>query len=443
MRYIVPLLFLFILGSPSFSQAGKPKWVKNRPVSDAYYIGISRVATSTPDFNQIAKNKALADIISDISVELSSTSVFHQLEENDILKDTYESWTQTKIKDELEGYELVDTYTKKGYYWVYYRLNIADYKKIKQDKLDKAKKLSTSLLEKAMEQQGEGEIGNALQIYKQAFDAIVPHLNEDLSAFVHEYGRIDLADHIHQSVVGIFANLSFRTAEDPLLFKPLSDGEAPYFIARYKDQPAKDLTLLIGKYGESQELFLPAKSNDKGMVLLPIVNIHANSTQSIEVALDLDKSLGKKSTENILRAMFSQKRDAPSDRINVKVIPQTAVFELTGSQGRIVKSTQSIMTTHLFNKVSDESEAQFIVHVDGEWLDSKYDQRYDLYRETLSYSIKIIHQPTQVVIYHTTNSDIKGVKSGSQNKAKEDALSVLDTQLRYKIIPEINLIKID
>ncbi|UXX78715.1 LPP20 family lipoprotein [Reichenbachiella carrageenanivorans] len=443
MRFIVPVLFLFILGTPSFSQAGKPKWVKNRPVSDTYYIGIARVATSTPDFNQIAKNKALADIISDISVELSSTSVFHQLEENNVLKDTYESWTQTKIKDELEGYELVDSYTKKGYYWVYYRLDIANYKKIKQDKLDKAKKLSTTLLEKAIEEQEKGEIGNALQIYKQAFDAIVPHLNEDLSAFVHEHGRIDLANHIHQSVVSIFANLSFRTTENPLVFKPLSDGETPYFVARYKDQPAKDLSLLIGKYGESQELYQPAKSNDKGVVLLPIVNIQANSTQSIEVALDLDKSLGKKSTENILRAMFSQKRDAPSDRINVKVEAQTAIFSLSENQNRVIKSTQSILTTHLFNKVADESTAQFIVHIDGHWHESKYDERYDLYRETLNYSIRIIHQPTQAVIYHTTNSDIKGVKSGSQNKAKEEALSALDTQLRYEIIPEINLIKID
>ncbi|WP_176214827.1 LPP20 family lipoprotein [Reichenbachiella faecimaris] len=428
--------------------AKTPSWIKKRPLSDEYYIGISRVSTSAPDFNQLAKNKALADIISEISVELSSTSVFHQLEENDILKDTYESWTKTKIEDELEGYELVDTYNKKGEYWVYYRLNIADYKRIKKEKLDKAKKLSISLLEKAHEERNLGEIGTALQLYRQSFDAITPHLKEDLSAFIHEYGRIDLANHNYQSIAEIFANLSFKAMEDPILFMPLSNGTAPTFTARYKDIPAKDVPLLIGAYGEPMDTFQGAKSDDNGVIQLPIVGAQLNSTTSIEVELDLLKVFGKKATDNIIGAMFSQKHDAPTDRINVKIVPQTANFKIIqGQSGEdqdlILNKAESVLTNYLFNKVSDPEDAAFTVEIGGRWLESTHDERYNLFRETLNYSIKITNLSAQSVIYQTTKSDLKGMKSGSQMKAREEALGQMESQLKNDIIPEINLIKID
>ncbi|MEP3387319.1 MAG: LPP20 family lipoprotein [Reichenbachiella sp.] len=447
MRHLSQLLFfLLIISTSSCATARIPSWIKKRPISDTHYIGIARVSVAERDFNQVAKNKALADIISEISVELSSTSVFHQLEENDILKDTYESWTKTKIEDDLEGYELVDTYTKKGEYWVYYQLNIAEYKRIKKEKLDKAKKLSISLLEKAHEERKKGEIGTALQLYRQSFDAITPHLNEDLSAFIHEHGRIDLANHNYHSIAETFANLSFRASNDPIIFMPLGNGELPTFTARYKDIPAKDLPLLIGKYGESLETFQSAKSNDAGMVQLPIVNVPTNSTQSIEIELDLGKIFGKKSTENIIGAMFSQKQDAPTDRINVKIEPQTAVFRTnTGGkdQDLIIKSAQSILTSYLVNKVSEESKAAFAIEIDGRWLESTNDPRYNLYRETLNFSVKVIQLSSEKVVYQTTRSDLKGVKSGSQMKAKEEALSLMETALRYEILPEINRIKID
>ncbi|WP_422358937.1 LPP20 family lipoprotein [Reichenbachiella sp.] len=447
MRHLIQLtFFLLIVGTSGCATARIPSWIKKRPISDTHYIGIARVSIAERDFNQVAKNKALADIISEISVELSSTSVFHQLEENDVLKDTYESWTKTKIEDELEGYELVDTYTKKGEYWVYYQLNIAEYKRLKREKLDKAKKLSISLLEEAHESRNRGEIGTALQLYRQSFDAITPHLKEDLSAFIHEYGRIDLANHNYQSIAETFANLSFKSSQDPIVFKPLGDGELPKFTARYKDIPAKDLPLLIGKYGESLDTFQPAKSNDNGMVQLPVVNVPTNSTQSIEVELDLKKVFGEKSTENIIGAMFSQKQDAPTDRINVKIEPQAAIFRTSSSgadQELIIRSAQSILTSYLVNKVSDESKATFAVEIDGRWLESTHDPRYNLYRETLNFSVKIVQLSSEKVVYQTTRSDLKGVKSGSQMKAKEEALALMETALRYEILPEINRIKID
>ena len=449
MRYLVQSLFLFLLlSTASCTAARTPSWIKQRPISDEYYIGISRVSTATPDFNQVAKNKALADIISEISVELSSTSVFHQLEENDMLKETYESWTKTKIEDELEGYELVDTYNKKGEYWVYYRLNIADYKRIKREKLEKAKKLSISLLEEAHEARNKGEIGTALQLYRQSFDAITPHLKEDLSAFIHEYGRIDLANHNYQSIAEIFANLSFKASEDPVSFMPLSNGTAPTFMARYKDIAAKDVPLLIGEYGEDLETFQGAKSDDKGMVQLPIVGAQLNSTTSIEVELDLFQIFGKKTTENIIGAMFSQKHDAPTDRINVKVMPQSANFKLVKAkagedQDLILNKAESILTTYLFNKASESESASFAVEIGGKWLESSHDERYNLFRETLNYSIKITDLASQSVIYQTNKSDLKGMQSGSQMKAREEALGQMETQLKSEIIPEINLIKID
>src|SRR6188508_151229 len=82
-KYFIPLFFLALACSPSVNtslktdlQNTKPAWLSAKPPQDAYYIGIGHsVKDGTNNYIQAAKKSALDDKVSEIRVNISSTSV--------------------------------------------------------------------------------------------------------------------------------------------------------------------------------------------------------------------------------------------------------------------------------------------------------------------------------------------------------------------------------
>ncbi len=78
-------------------------------MQDRYYIGIGHSAKDgINNYIQIAKSSALEDIISEIRVTVSSTSVLSQIDANKEFQERYEQIIKTTASDELEEYEQVD-----------------------------------------------------------------------------------------------------------------------------------------------------------------------------------------------------------------------------------------------------------------------------------------------------------------------------------------------
>jgi arginine repressor len=84
-----------------------------------------------------AKKSALDDLVSQIKVNVSSTSVLSQLEVDRKLQEQYEQIIQTTAADEIEEFELVDAWEDPTNYWVYYRLSISRYRQIKEEQKEK------------------------------------------------------------------------------------------------------------------------------------------------------------------------------------------------------------------------------------------------------------------------------------------------------------------
>ena len=85
-------LIILVFSSTSYAGRRPPKWVKNRPVSSEYYIGVSVVSKDVENYMQLAKNKALQDLASQISINISSNSVLHQFEPSFILHICHMLW---------------------------------------------------------------------------------------------------------------------------------------------------------------------------------------------------------------------------------------------------------------------------------------------------------------------------------------------------------------
>jgi hypothetical protein len=164
----------------------QPDWVGGKPIESSYYAGIGMAyKTGNADYANIAKNNALNDLASEISVSVSSTSLFYQVEQANQFREEFQANTRLKSKESLEGYELVGTWENNDQYWVYYRLNKYDYDQIKQARQQKAVAQAKQFFEKAEEFKSSGQYAESLKFSTKAFTALRDYLGEPVKTDLH------------------------------------------------------------------------------------------------------------------------------------------------------------------------------------------------------------------------------------------------------------------
>ncbi len=121
----------------------RPTWVSARPVTSAYYVGIGLANKNRPDPLETAKKNALNDLASEISVTVEGNSLLYTLDRKNQFDESFTSSIKTTSNEQLEGFELVDSWENGAEYWTYYRLSKAEHARIKAEK--KAAAISNAL----------------------------------------------------------------------------------------------------------------------------------------------------------------------------------------------------------------------------------------------------------------------------------------------------------
>ena len=433
----------------SAGSKGKPDWVKERPVSEKYYIGIGMAKTYQSNYTKVAKKNALTDMISEISVKVSSNSVLKQFEDESGFREEFESVTRTKIKDELEGHELVDTWKGKNNYWVYYRLSKEKYQRMKQEKLEKAKELAKDFYEKAREAENSYNISNALNYYVKAFNAVKTHLDEDLSVFTLD-GRINLGNKIYQNIQEIFSSIEFVPAQREFNIRALSANNEPVTATFYysKDgsrKPVSDLPVLFSFPELDIDKTGQVHSNSSGIIKCSIAEMAPKGKQQkIKMALDTDVYFGDNNENGLLKKMFSLRGSVPYDFLMLNVSELKAYFQSEetefGKQSTgkpVTKIFKKALSEDFFSFVPDKSKADVIVKVSSNTIEGKKMDNYDLHTAYLSCNISITNAQSNAEIYSTGLSDIKGMKSGGFHMAAKDAREKLKKQIEETIISDL------
>ena len=127
-RNFVLIGFLFLY---SCTQPPKisPEWIINEPNSDSdYWVGIGSVKKPLPDnYREIAQQRAINQIASQIKVEIKSefNSVVQEL--NFDLDEYFSSVINSRVNQEIDFVEYVDSYDSKDAFSLYARLSISKY----------------------------------------------------------------------------------------------------------------------------------------------------------------------------------------------------------------------------------------------------------------------------------------------------------------------------
>lgn len=191
------LCFLLLLGTPAcrskaptafpaedLAPAPRPAWVQARPVTDAYYVGIGLSSRTRPDFMEAAKKNALNDLASEISVKVEGNSLLHTLETRRSFNEEYSSTINTRTSEQLEGYELVDTWENGSEYWTYYRLSKAEHARIKAERKQRAISQATDLFNRSKQSLAAGDLRTAFDQDLRALIAMKDHWGESDEAVI-------------------------------------------------------------------------------------------------------------------------------------------------------------------------------------------------------------------------------------------------------------------
>jgi len=453
------LLMIFSFYACSSTNIGRsngkaPRWLKERPANDAYYTGIGMASTSQANYMKVAKNNALTDMASEISVKISGNSVLHQLEDEAGFREEYESFTRTSLKDQLEGYEMADSYKGRDHYWVYYRLPKEEYHRLKREKRNRAKDLAKDFYEKGIEAESSYNIHQALNYYVKAFDAIKPHLDEDLSIFLLNRGRINLGNSLYESILELFSSIRVQPDQEVFRIRALSGDNDPvtatvYYQHNGNKHPVEDLPFTLSFADLTITQTESVQSSATGKINCNIAEMAPKGKQQrIKATLNTDVYFGQNNGRNILSRLFSAEGSLPYGYLTVQVRALQAFFEAqeqsfgrSGSSHPVTNIFRQALTKNFFSLVEDRSKADVIVKVEASTTKGKFMKRYDLYTAYLNCNISVIHASKQTKVYSTGLQNIKGMKTGGYEMAARDARSKAREQIHQKIIPELRTIK--
>ncbi len=433
-----------------------PQWVGSRPVMNDYYIGIGMAKKSglSDNYISVARNNALNDLVSEISIKISGNSMLYQFENKTELKEEFKTYTNTSIKENLEGYELSASWGNENEYWVFYKLSKKLYADAKAKKLDDIKKRALSFYEKASEYEEVADYNNAIISYLKAFDIIKKHLADELTIFSPTKGNINLGTEIYNSVQEILHNIHLKPNIDKL-FVSLSTPITKDIIvtAAYQNVKAGKMPTPVAGL-PLRFTFVKGKSvlddkiitNTGGEAILSTAKVtNKGKVQQIKAALDIEAIMGDLGKDKLSSQLFAFESNIPQCKITVDVEGKKAFMEMeetdfgNPSQRKTIgNGFKKELSEKLFSFTDSKQKADVTVKIICKTTKGTYLEKNDLYVVYVDCEISIIDNKTDAEIFSNGFTNFKGMQIRDYENALKDAQQKALQKIKDEIVPELN-----
>lgn len=428
---IFPLVLAFLIAcSPKVTVPDNPKpaWLSSKPSQPAYYTGIGKgTKGGTNNYIQEAKKSALEDLISEIKVTVSSSSVLSTFENDKEFKESYEQIIQTTAADEIEEFEQMGSWEDDHNYWIYYRLSKARYREIKDEQKRNAVILATDYYEKAQAADQSGDRVQALGFYFQAFRSMEKYLGDAIAVKVK--GRdILIVNEIYSSIQGLLDKIQLNVEPAALKINRRLDLNTQTVIAKalYKDlvKPVRQLPLTASFAKGAGDVFPDYKTDDNGNAKILINKITARDLeQTVRVKLNIEAVSGASSSP--VFQLIAKRLWVPTAQVILSV--QRPIAYLTTSEKNlgVNKSTaqvsnklKNLLANSGFEFTNNKKEADlwFDINCDSE----KGSVTGSIYITYLTGTIRVTALREGKEIYATAFDRIKGYGL-DYDKSSQDA----------------------
>ncbi len=428
----------------------QPAWVEKRPVDPSYYIGIGatqKVKGST-DYIQKAKDNALSDLASGITVTVNSEIMRKVVETNAKMEDDFKSQVQTSAKAELEGVEWVDTYDGDGQYWVYCRISKAAYEEAKQRRIRNAMKLSADLYASGQRNEQENNAARALTYYVQSLSPLEKYLGEPLET---EIGgkKVILVNEIFSSLQNLLGQIELKSVnpkQDGKVGMPLKKPfEVTAALTGNKPGPVGSLPLKFTFIRGSGEMVNTATTDNTGDAKCDIHKVTAtDKIQIVEAKIFLAGMISADSSSVVLSAVLNS-LSVPTTRmilsvtgLQVYVDADESQFGSKLKQPRIEPAIKNKLVEKGFAFTNDMPNASVVINVKAD--SRRGSETMGLCVAYVDATVSVLDMRSGEEIYKNTMNNVKGIsdtfEKGAFKAFDECAQKILD-ELIPKLVDKI------
>ncbi len=411
----------------------RPLWMSAKPNQPAYYSGIG-YANKLADNNymQIAKQNALEDLVSEIKINVSATSILTQIDRDKTFTDSYESIIQTSVADEIEEYELAGAWEDEKAYWVYYRLSKARYNEIKDEQRRNAVALALDFYGRAKKAEVAGDGINALSFYFNAFASLEKYLAEAIRANF-EGQEVLLINDIYASIQSILGKMVLQSSVRELTInRRVNQGQAIQLSALYDDGRTIAGLPLIAKFEKGAgDVFPDYKTDVNGETKVLLTRIDSKEAQQTLVIKPNVIALAGKEPSPLFELVTSR-LSLPTNQVILKVSrPKVYIsaeeksFGQPRSNSQVTTRVKSILTDAGFEFTTNKEEAELWVKIvsDAE----KGSVTGSIYVSFVSVIIKVEDVSTNRDIYATSIERVRGFSLDYERSSQDAYNKALET----------------
>ncbi len=416
---IIMLLTVFQGCSPGRSvpepSSPQPDWVRSRPVLPGYYIGIgwAQKTRNIHQYQQTARQNAMADLAGEISVTISSNSVLHAFESQLGFREDYTSTIQARTREVLEGYELTDTWEDQENYWVFYRLPVARHREISERRRNDASRLSAGYLENALSSRDDGQIRNSLVQLISSMEAIKNYFDEPLPFEIR--GReIQLGNEIFNELSSTISRIDI-IPEHPIL-EIKTGHEVPSSLLKFKvlDQTGKPVAdfPVVATYSERPVRNNRARTGRDGSAGFGIDVVRSSGpSETFTLRADMEALVAEASADPVVRRLINR-FGSPEGAVRINILPPVIMLVAIednmgqepshGSLGEVFRKSAVEAGYHFDD---NPSRADYIVRITASAFPAAETGTYRSALLTGSISVEL---PGGATIYHR---ELEGFRS--------------------------------
>ncbi len=312
MKYSLIILSVVLLFSCSTQkkqaellELTKPSWLKERPVSSDYYygIGITPKIGSPVLYTDKAKERALADISTQINSTIKSEAMFYQVEDRHGVHEYLQNRIKSVSSEYLEGYEYIEKWEDLSNVYAFYRLSKQKYQEVKERRRREAFKLATEKYLAGLNIIEKGLHISAIEHFGLAIDALSGYMNESTVTEINGK-KVDLVSESTNKLNTIINEL-----------KIVADSEAMspsnYFVVYDNQTRLVSNCPIQFKYSGGYLINDKVKSDANGKINMPdLPNSSNGSNPTLRVEIDL-VNLGRQVSKNLyVRKVIEQQKAA-------------------------------------------------------------------------------------------------------------------------------------
>ena len=434
-------LYILLLLLSACSVAKKqPEWTLQQPFDNGYYSAVVKIPKKAPNYKELARNEAIREISTQISVQIDSDIALKETEANGIPSSELISSIRSSSNNKIRDLQLVGTYETKNDYWAYYRLSKSEYYAWRKNQCEQATAQALNLLNE--------------------FDLSQTNLTPGISALLKglelivDYTDMDLTTSYRNKQINLYNELFFRLnhltekvkinyaeKEIDLTAKQRERKSIAVFVIYQQEIPVNNFPVCFNFLSGKGEIVAKGLTDENGKAELIINRITSFSTpQFIEAKPDKDFWLT--GIENpIVKTMFGNLQFLPATlKLNVnrpKAFVQYSFNNTSGTDYRniLLKKLQDLDLEISTNQ--NESDYTFEVNIitrNSEFLPllKQYSAVADAY-------IELIDSRTGKSIYNTNLTGIKSVAvttDAAKGKNELDAVNELCDKVMFMLVQQ-------